>query len=582
MRQWGRLFHDAVPQYSGPIIAVSAGDEIAMNSMLLTVINIDGEGNGSGLIKIPMMNNLKFGLKLEGIKVAKGGCIVAGKAALSGVSVQLLNDELRGKLQVAYAAYNKLIDGAIADAGAIAQTYNGIADLLKDVRAKAKAVVEKLQRGEKPSAKELRTLQDLAKTATNAKQKELDLLRKQAGADTSRYVAALGSWLTQQQKGIGCVGDLVAQAPAAKKGGPNQEWLFFVADCLPTELLEPEPVAPAPVLIAPVIAYALKKMAEAGTGALLDGIVQYGVYKYSTGLNWEDAWDKIEFDKSSMFFSGISSMVKNKALSVGIDAVGSVVGYVVETPAEAITMNQLLVELGKGAGMGLVANFGGDAVRAVSNKIGADKVTEGFIRFCKDLNIGKETSEKVAKMLDGVVDKKKFDDIWGRVFGRTRIARALSQIVPNGVIPLNSQTNNQFHRWFDELLPEELDLILGSRRLKAALEDRIRYTPSGQSGMHEWCMVCEIKTFKLWRISMSEIHRFRTRTNLLKWVVPNDVPTANIRGLQGGHGGIGATTFHNELQAMIQQSTSLTDFNTRLVQLITRWGINPNLLPPLI
>ena len=212
--------------------------------MVLTVINIDGEGNGSGLIKIPMMNNLKFGVKLEGIKVAKGGCIVAGKAALSGVSMQLLNDELRGKLQTAYAAYNKLIDGAIANAGDIAQTYNSIADLLKDVRAKAKVVVEKLQRGEKPSAKELKTLQDLAKTATNAKQKELEIYKKQAGADTSRYVAALGSWLTQQQKGIGCVGDLVAQAPAAKKGGPNQEWLFFVADCLPTELLEPEPEQP--------------------------------------------------------------------------------------------------------------------------------------------------------------------------------------------------------------------------------------------------------------------------------------------------------------------------------------------------
>ena len=236
--------HDAVPQYSGPIIAVSAGDELAMNSMLLSVVEIDGGGNGTGLIKIPMMNNLKFGLKLEGIKVAKGGCIVAGKAALSGVSVQLLNDELRGKLQTAYAAYTKLIDGAIADAGAIAQTYNSIVDLLKDVRAKAKVVVEKLQRGEKPSAKELKTLQDLAKTAVEAKKKELEIYKRQPGAEAASYVLALGSWLTQQQKGIGCVGDLVAQAPAAKKGGPNQEWLFFVADCLPTELLEPEPVAP--------------------------------------------------------------------------------------------------------------------------------------------------------------------------------------------------------------------------------------------------------------------------------------------------------------------------------------------------
>ncbi len=48
-----------------------------------------------------------------------------------------------------------------------------------------------------------------------------------------------------------------------------------------------------------------------------------------------------------------------------------------------------------------------------------------------------------------------------------------------------------------------------------------------------------------------------------------------------GAGGTGATTFHNELQALIQQSTSLTDFNTRLSKLVTRWNIKPN-LPPLI
>lgn len=61
-----------------------------------------------------------------------------------------------------------------------------------------------------------------------------------------------------------------------------------------------------------------------------------------------------------------------------------------------------------------------------------------------------------------------------------------------------------------------------------------------------------------------------------------DVPTINIRGLQGNHGGIGSTTFHNELQTMIQQSSSMSDFNNRLSQLIIRWQIDPSLLPPLI
>ena len=77
--------YDNVPQYNGAIVPVSAGDEIAMNSMVLSVVSIDGSGNGEGLIKVPMrcddsLNNIKLGVTLSDIKVAQGGCIVAGKA----------------------------------------------------------------------------------------------------------------------------------------------------------------------------------------------------------------------------------------------------------------------------------------------------------------------------------------------------------------------------------------------------------------------------------------------------------------------------------------------------------------------
>ena len=152
-----------------------------------------------------------------------------------------------------------------------------------------------------------------------------------------------------------------------------------------------------------------------------------------------------------------------------------------------------------------------------------------------------------------------------------RVARSIEQIAPNGIIPSNSQTNNLFHKWFDDLIPEELDLVLGNPSLKEALEARIRYP----GGLHEWCMVCEIKTFKSWEISMSEIHRFRTKTLDLTGINPTT-------GANFVHGGAGSTAFHNELRTMIQSSTSLTDFNTKLAQLVNRWQIDPSLLPPLI
>ncbi|MFN3785123.1 MAG: hypothetical protein ACK4R6_14490, partial [Spirosomataceae bacterium] len=97
--------HDNVPQYNGAIVSVSAGDEIAMNSMVLSVVDIDGSGNGSGLIKVPMLNNIKLGVTLSGIKVAEGGCVVAGKAELSGVSASILTDKQRVNLEKAYTAY---------------------------------------------------------------------------------------------------------------------------------------------------------------------------------------------------------------------------------------------------------------------------------------------------------------------------------------------------------------------------------------------------------------------------------------------------------------------------------------------
>jgi len=53
--------------------------------LVLSVVSIDGSGNGEGLIKVSLrcddsLNNIKLGVTLSGIQVAQGGCIVVGKA----------------------------------------------------------------------------------------------------------------------------------------------------------------------------------------------------------------------------------------------------------------------------------------------------------------------------------------------------------------------------------------------------------------------------------------------------------------------------------------------------------------------
>ena len=116
---------------SGDIIQVKTGDEIAINSIAFEVVDLDGSGNGSGIVKVPMFNNAKFGVEFKSIKVAKGGCVVAGEAVLSHVDLALLNEEQRKKLAEAYKTFNKVL--AIADSLApeIVETYNSVADFVE-------------------------------------------------------------------------------------------------------------------------------------------------------------------------------------------------------------------------------------------------------------------------------------------------------------------------------------------------------------------------------------------------------------------------------------------------------------------
>ncbi len=190
-------------------------------------------------------------------------------------------------------------------------------------------------------------------------------------------------------------------------------------------------------------------------------------------------------------------------------------------------------------------------------------VTKG-IKSMKVLKNGNQTVDVIENSIK-VLDKTKFAKV-----------RSLDELAPNGSIPPNSATNNLFHKWFDELSEAELNLILQNSKLKKTLQNRIRWP----SSFHEWCMVCEIQKFKSWNVPMSEIHRFRTKTNSLTWKVPSDIP--NIGGQVGGHGATGSTTFHNELRSMIQNCSSLSEFNSGLSLLINRWQIDPSLLPSII
>jgi hypothetical protein len=137
--------------------------------------------------------------------------------------------------------------------------------------------------------------------------------------------------------------------------------------------------------------------------------------------------------------------------------------------------------------------------------------------------------------------------------------------------------NNNFASWFDKLSVEQVNKLWTNTELQKAIKNRLRYP----GGLHEWCMVCRAPTFKEWGVTVDEIHAFRTKTKDLVWIHPDD-------GKPGGHdnsapgGKHGSTKFHNELKSIIDNSSSLTEFNTKLEKLRIRWKINKSLLPPLL
>jgi hypothetical protein len=191
--------HDAVPQYTGERISVNTGDELAMNSLVLKVIEIDGSGNGIGTIKLPMLNGARLALKLSGIKVAKGGCIVAGRAEIADdVPLLQLDAKLKENLQSISMANQLIANAGQEYAGAIAETYNNFAERLAGIQSKAQALAAKLSGGGTPSQTEVNALRKLTETANAEMEQTLtkmkaafkDQVNAQAEAELTALITA--------------------------------------------------------------------------------------------------------------------------------------------------------------------------------------------------------------------------------------------------------------------------------------------------------------------------------------------------------------------------------------------------------
>ena len=231
---------------SGDIIQPQTGDEIAINSIAFEVVDLDGSGNGRGIVKVPMFNNAKFGVEFKGIKVAKGGCVVAGQADLSHVDLALLSEEQRKKLAETYATFNKVL--AIADSLApqIAQTINKLTDAINKLASKinekknnTKALLEKFTVDKEATlVQNCVTIANDSKTLQDSLEKTIDLVKKgKVKADLTSLLAACKSnvaFMNELAPALAkCQGQAEPQLRDVKSCGPcASPW-----DMMPVEVL---------------------------------------------------------------------------------------------------------------------------------------------------------------------------------------------------------------------------------------------------------------------------------------------------------------------------------------------------------
>ena len=165
--------------------------------------------------------------------------------------------------------------------------------------------------------------------------------------------------------------------------------------------------------------------------------------------------------------------------------------------------------------------------------------------------------------------------------------RPLEDLLPGNVMPTR-QGNPSFATWWNNLSLEELNYLFTDGSLITRMGSRIR----GDAGVHEWCMCSQAPKFKEWGVTMEQILAFTTKTYLVRgettplrdpWDKAYD-PTWAGQPWQHPTTGVSNSSasarFHIELGHLIETSRTLTDYNQGLPGLMSRWGMDPDILPP--
>lgn len=228
--------HDAASLPSGNDYQPQPGDELAMNSIKIEVVEIDAAGNGLGIAHIKGFNNAKLGVEFKSIKVKEGGCIYAGEAITNNVDLALLNQKQRAALEKAYVAYNAVLDKIEENAEGVAETFNSLSELLSGVKDNAKNILKKLNSGLNLSSSEKNKLEALNKNAKSKLELALKTFDLQFPNTNDEFHLRRRHQIEKSISLLGNTSECIANNPNSKstteiKKGPNWKDITFSNPC---------------------------------------------------------------------------------------------------------------------------------------------------------------------------------------------------------------------------------------------------------------------------------------------------------------------------------------------------------------
>jgi len=157
---------------------------------------------------------------------------------------------------------------------------------------------------------------------------------------------------------------------------------------------------------------------------------------------------------------------------------------------------------------------------------------------------------------------------------RGSIGIRFGEVVPNQPINISALTpkgipsfkSGQFNDWFDVRTPEEISALYQNPALRNKIEDGLR----GAGGNHEFLMVAEAPQWSQWGVRAGQVQEdFAIPISAL-----NEGGLAkgwtHSTGLKGSKSP-GSKTVHNELQNVIKNSSSLSDFKANMQPWAEKW-----------